>query len=158
MLGTCAAIDAALSLVNEYDIVPIDVNEILVHVSECSRGVSEPLDVKQIPRTYVDAQFSIPWTVATALVRKKVTIDDFTEKAITNITVLDIARKVKPIIDLEDLGQDIFPANVEIKMKNGLVYSKRVNNPKGHPSNPLSWKELEDKFKDCAAHWKKNCI
>ena len=34
----------------------------------------------------------------------------------------------------------------------GKVYSKRQDIAKGHPENPMSWKELSDKFHSCARY------
>ena len=31
------------------------------------------------------------------------------------------------------------------------MYSTRVDIPKGHPSNSMTWEELKEKFRDCAS-------
>ncbi|MBN1849518.1 MAG: MmgE/PrpD family protein [Deltaproteobacteria bacterium] len=154
--ATETAIEATLALVDEHNIRPEDVEQIIVHAGEYSRNVCEPLEVKQNPRSTVDAQFSIPWVVATALIKGKVTIEDFTAEAIKNQTILDVARKVIPMVDAEVIGKDIFPAVVEIKMKDSnTVYSRRENVATGHPDKPLDWETLTGKFRDCARHGRK---
>ena len=40
----------------------------------------EPLDVKRKPHTIVDAQFSLPWMIACAIVRRKVSVKEFTNE------------------------------------------------------------------------------
>ncbi|MFC1933009.1 MmgE/PrpD family protein [Chloroflexota bacterium] len=149
---THTSIDATLALVSEHNVAPEDVDEVSVHVGELARDLSEPLEVKQKPRVFVDAQFSIPWTVATALVKRKVKMEDFTPEAITNPAILQVAQNVKPEIDPEVVGKIRNPSIVEIKMKGSdIVYSRRVDIAKGDPTKPMSWEELIDKFKDCAS-------
>ena len=92
-------IDATLALVSEHRIDYADVEAISVHCGEGVRLLCEPLDIRQKARVPVDAQFSIPWAVATSLVKGKVTIEDFTPEAIINTTVLEVASKVKAEID-----------------------------------------------------------
>ncbi|MBN1847142.1 MAG: MmgE/PrpD family protein [Deltaproteobacteria bacterium] len=154
--ATETAIEATLALVKEHNIKPEDVEQIIVHAGEYSRNVCEPLEVKQNPRGTVDAQFSIPWVVATALIKGKVTIEDFTAEAIKNKPILEFARKVIPMVDAEVIGKDIFPAVVEIKMKDSsTVYSRRENVATGHPDKPLDWEAMTSKFRDCARHGRK---
>jgi 2-methylcitrate dehydratase PrpD len=152
--ATHPSIDAALFLAREHNIVPEDIEEVWVRTGESARLLCEPLEVKQRPRVFVDAQFSIPWMVATALVKRRATIDDVTPNAITNEKVLAVAAKITPIIDdTIGSGRGTPPAEVQIKMKGtGTVYQRTENLPKGHPDNPMSWDELGDKFRDCATH------
>jgi len=39
---------------------------------------------------------------------------------------------------------------VKVYLKDGRVLSRRVEEPKGDPKNPVSWDELLAKFRDCA--------
>ncbi len=42
---------------------------------------------------------------------------------------------------------EAFPCLIEIKTKSGKTFIKIVTYPKGHPKNPLTDRELEEKFK-----------
>ena len=99
-----------------------------------------------------DAQFSFYYTVATALTKGKVFIDDFTEGAINNPQVLAMARKVKVVVDKEKdkLGLAVCPTDIDIETKDGRHYQKHVELVKGHPKNPMSWEEVVQKLKNCA--------
>jgi 2-methylcitrate dehydratase len=41
---------------------------------------------------------------------------------------------------------EAFPCFIEIKNKSGETFTKTVTYPKGHPKNPLTDSELEQKF------------
>ena len=115
----------------------------------------EPLDVKSKPRTIVDAQFSIPYAVARAICSGRVSIEHFTEQAIREKVVLDVAAKVKPEIDAEievAKAREISPAIVTLVARGGHRLTKRVDLPKGHPENPMTFEEIVAKFRDCVAN------
>ncbi|MBN2062752.1 MAG: MmgE/PrpD family protein [Deltaproteobacteria bacterium] len=144
-------IDATLELANENDIPVDNVEEVRATCSEVARLLCEPLEAKQRPRTFVDAQFSIPWVIATALVKRKVSLRDFTPEAILDESVIRISSNVKTFVDPRMEARTTTPAIIEIKMKgSGKIFSKRVDIAKGNPAEPMSWQELCEKFKDCA--------
>jgi 2-methylcitrate dehydratase len=43
------------------------------------------------------------------------------------------------------------PNIIEIKTRDGRLFSKKITYPKGHPKNPVTDKEVEIKFKSLAA-------
>lgn len=146
-----AHVDAALALAKEYDIQPDEVEGILAFVSKEPHIMCDPLEVKRNPRTSVDAQFSIPYAVATALVHREVKINDFTPTAIKDPAVLSLANKVTPVLD-PSLGSHEPPAAVvEVKTRRG-TYRQRIEYAYGHPENPMSDEALAQKFRDCASY------
>ena len=147
---THGAIDAALSAVREYDIAADDVEEVSITVGTMAYGVvCDPIDIKQKPESPVNAQFSAPYTVAAAIVGRKLNLDDFTDEAIKRTQILQLTKKVKTTMDSE---MDFSAAKVEIKMKSGKEYSKRVDIAKGRPDNPMTTEEFNSKFWDCVGH------
>jgi len=151
-----SAIDAATELFHKRPSLWNEIREITISVNqEAYYAVCHPLAIKSEPRTIVDAQFSIPYATAVALIKGKVTLDDFTEKAIRDPGVIALAKKVCPRVDeeIEKMSsREISPAVVEVKTKMGEVYSQRIDIPKGHPQKPMSDGELATKFMDCAHH------
>jgi 2-methylcitrate dehydratase PrpD len=147
-------ISATLELVNQYNIKPEEVDKIMVSVGHAAYNMAcTPLKMKQRPTGMVYAQFSIPYTVARAVVSRKVGLDDFLPDTIKDPAVLQISRKVEPKLVPEFTQQTGFdPVIVEIVTKGNKKYSKRVDVLKGSPANPLTIEELLDKFSDCAAH------
>jgi 2-methylcitrate dehydratase PrpD len=83
-------------------------------------------------------------------------IGDFTPDAIKDPRVLEIAQKVNPIILPELTRREVDPSIVEIKIKDGNRYSRRMDNRIGTPENPMSPEEFADKFRDCLAHGRKH--
>ena len=148
-----APIDGALELAIKHNIKPEDVDEVTIYTNERVLGTAGgPFVIRTDP--LVDAQFSIPYTVAVALTRKKVTLDDFQEKSIRNPKLAKLADRVKVVIDPEfkDSRSVVGPIKIRIKMRDGKELSNRVELAKGHPQNPMTEFELSKKFKDCVKH------
>lgn len=155
--GLHASIDATLQLVKEYDIVPKEVQAITVYESTRNPSVENKLDPDSMdklrhPRGVVDAQFSIPWAVASAIVYRDVFIENFTEEGISNPDIHRMADKVIVKFDskLDEVELMSTPALVEIKTDQGKIYSKRVEFAKGNPKNPVTMEETRENFRRCA--------
>lgn len=148
-----SAIDATLKIIREHKIKPGDVDTITVGINEGGlKYLCDPLEIKRNPRTIIDAQFSIPWTVAVAIARGRVGIEGFTQRALKNKTILALSNKVIPRVDESLCDAVITPAIVEIKTKSGGVYRHRVDDIYGSPQNPMNMDALAEKFRDCASH------
>lgn len=151
---THAYIDAALAIVNQHNIKAEEVREITLICGEVANQLlCVPLEVKCKPRTIVDAQFSIPWTVATAIVRRQVTMEHFTEAAIKSQDILEISGKTKVEPDTGPGSTRLIqPGRMKIATKNGETYYEEVNHALGSPQRPLTFDECARKFRDCASY------
>jgi 2-methylcitrate dehydratase PrpD len=152
-LHTHAAIEGTLNLIERNNIKPKDIKEIHVGVNQQAYNlVVEPIDIKFDPHEVAAAQFSLPFTQGTAVLKKKAFIDDFTEKEIRNPQVLEIAKKVRASVDPEierTSSGRVTPAKVRISTYSGQEFSEKVEFIKGHPNNPISFDELVNKFRMC---------
>ncbi len=149
--GVHPAIDAGLSLAIEDGIRSEDIKEIVLTVTDAHLSLlCTPEEAKKSPRSPVDAQFSIPWGVASAIVGKRVGLDDFTESAIKNKDVLEVTRKMRLEVDntLSKPGPD--PTRVKITSTDGNVFEKVVQVPLGSLERPMSFDDCANKFRDCA--------
>lgn len=144
---------ATLEIVKEHNIDSKAINKITVFTNSNAYNVCALGDHKYLLRNIVDAQFSIPYTVATAAVEGKVFIDDFTKESIKRREVLELAQKVKVEVDpeLDKIPQMIVPNRVELEIKGGKSYAKYVEFVKGHPKNPMSMTECIEKFQQCTS-------
>ncbi|MBI4331744.1 MAG: MmgE/PrpD family protein [Chloroflexi bacterium] len=149
---THGAIDATIDLVKEHGIRPQDVAEIDVAIGDWGYSyVAEPLEAKRNPQNVVDCQFSLPYTVATALVKGSVFIEDFTEEGIKREDIREHLHKVAPRVDKALVTPDNLSGGtaLTIKTKQGREYSKTVLYPRGHSKNPLTMDGVVEKFRRC---------
>ena len=147
--ATNGCIDATLGLVTENNIPPEEISAVIAHVTQTAYGmVGKPFEIREVPQ--VDAQFSIPYTMAIAITGKRVSIDDFFESKIrSDAQRLELARKVEVIADQEPVPRH--RCVIEIKMKNGRSYSNHVEILKGDPRNPVSFEDVAAKFRESSA-------
>ena len=145
--ATHPAIDATLALVRKHNIKPKDVAEIQVSLNNIKMNiVCRPREVKFHPQSFVECQFSLPYCVSNAIVKKDVFIDDFAPEARNHPETRKLIEKVKPIVD------DSLPylsTIVTIRTKDKKKYTKRVDYKKGHPLNPMSMEDIVEKFEKC---------
>jgi len=109
---------------------------------------------KHRPEGVVDAQFSIPYTVAATLVSGGLSLEEFTDAKIRSAEILDLAARVKTILTPEfDHGpMDVKPQVVEIVMRDGKEFATKVIYPKGNPNNPVTSEELVKAFRGMASY------
>jgi len=155
---THASIDAALELQDLYKIDAAEIAEVTVHVSKMvSDMVGAPFKIRANPQ--VDAQFSIPYTVAVALTRGKVFVDDFITDTVKNSpSILELTKKIKVMIDPELAANDISCSNMSIKMLNGETFSFKIDTLKGSPYRPMNFDECAEKFKNCLEYSQKSSL
>src|SRR5512136_604010 len=145
--GIHPAIDAALALTSDENIQSKDIKEIVLSVTDAHLSLlCQPLEAKRSPRSPVDAQFSIPWGVASAIVGRRVGLGDFTDSAIKNREVLDVTQKMQVEVDntLHKPGPE--PTRVKVTTKDGKEFVKVVENPLGSLERPMSFEDCARKF------------
>lgn len=149
---THAGIDAAIKLRKEGLNVG-EIEEIELGVATPTlRTIAQPAKEKARPQTGYAAQFSGPFTVASALVGGGglgVSLDDFTDEAVRDPLKLDLASKVRCVPDDEcdRIFPNQFPAVLSVRLGSGEVREARISHNRGGPQNPLSDEELELKFR-----------
>ena len=148
---THACIDAALALLSKHDIKANQIHEITVYGGDPVYGFSQPPEIKNSPRTIIDAQFSVPWVVATALVKGKVTVDDFTEEALKRQDILNTTKKITARLDTSMNRHGVGPGGVIISMNDGTEYKEEVEYCLGSVERPMTFEDCTKKFRECAA-------
>ena len=149
---THAGIDAALAIRRRHDVDPDEIREIELGAATAAlRTIGEPREEKIAPRSGYHAQFSGPFTVATALLGGGglgVYFDDFTDARARDPRVLSLAARVQTFVDpaCDELFPRRFPAVVRVTMDDGATHEERVMDNRGGPGNPLSEDELRLKF------------
>jgi len=144
---THASIDAALALRDR--VLPADgIERIDVSVAAmAAEMVGKPFRIGTDPQ--VDAQFSIPYTTACALVRGDVFLPDFESDAIADPRVMDLAKRVHVTADQDLAAKDILPARMTVTTRSGDRVSEEVSVPLGNPLKPMSLAHCRSKFHKC---------
>lgn len=106
----------------------------------------EPLDLKRQPPTSYAAKFSTPFGIALGLVRGQAGLSDYTEEAIRDERLLHISRLVDYEIDPDDPYPDVFTGHVRLVYTNGRVEEIEQGFVRGGMENPLSRREIDEKF------------
>jgi 2-methylcitrate dehydratase len=100
------------------------------------------------PHTRETADHSIPYLVVAALVDGEITEKTFTPERFENPEIVDLLSKLTMEEDQEFTRQ--FPktwnCRIEVTEISGRKWTEHLQNPKGHPANPMSDAELEKKF------------
>jgi len=144
---THTPISAVLDLVIEHDLKPAGVVKIRIQsLARAADILSDPS--KYDPHTKETADHSLPYVIAAALVDRQVTPLQFTPEKIMDPEIRAQLRKVEVLADPEI--EKVFPALqrviVTIQRKDGREFIRQLDYPKGDPRNPLSDKEVEEKF------------
>jgi 2-methylcitrate dehydratase PrpD len=149
---THAGIDAAFRLRERVGNLE-DITEIELGVATPTlRTIAQPPEQKARPQSGYHAQFSGPFTVATALLGGGgglgLWLDDFTDANVRDRRYLALAAKVRCVANAEcdAIFPNQFPAVLTIRLKNGEVLVEKVLANRGGSGNPLSFEELKIKF------------
>jgi len=154
--GTHPYIEATLQLAEKYDLKPQNIEAVTFQLLSPNTMLCEPLESKRKPVKAIDAKFSIPFTIATALVRRHVVLDDFLPDALKRDDVLEVSQKVSYEQDNIEPDDNAVPQGlVTIKTKNGKIDSEAVKFIYGNPNNPMSRDAIIDKFMNCASYYLK---
>ena len=141
---THCGIDAAVELHNRVKSEEID--SVKVHIYPSAIRLAGI----RIPKNQDETKFSIPYTLACALVQGSYGIVDMDPPKLTK-EILHIIHNLEMIPDesMEDRKKGIRGTQVEVLKKDGSVLRKTVLTPKGDPENPLTWEEILRKLEVC---------
>ena len=144
-------LDACLDIATRYHPDWQEIKRISIRSSDYTvRLLAMPR--KRDPQNVVDAQFSMPWQAAIALIDGRIDVDTFTEGNIFRPDVRQLMEKVDWVVDeeFERRYPEHYSCAVTVTMEDGSEYTSVVDDPKGDYRNPVSQEELEDKFRKLA--------
>lgn len=144
---THTPISAVLDIVKTNDLHPDQVEKIQIRsLARAADILSDPS--KYDPHTKETADHSLPYVIAAALVERQVTPVQFTMEKIMDPKIREQLRKIEVVADPEI--EKVFPALqrviVHINTTDGRSFSKQLDYPKGDPRNPLTDRDIEEKF------------
>ena len=144
------AMDAILYLVEQHNVDPEEVAEV---VCEVSSVIPQQLMVYRQPQTSLQAKYSLEYCLAIACLDRKASLKQFTDERVIDSRAQDYLSKIKviPVEGAPSIREAMeIPQKVTVKLNNGEQYYCQVDIPKGDHRNPMSDEEIAVKYKDCA--------
>ncbi|MFL4986205.1 MAG: MmgE/PrpD family protein [Xanthobacteraceae bacterium] len=130
-----------------------DIEELVCEVAEGTvHRLWEPLADKRRPPNGYAAKFSTPYCLAAGFVRGAVGLDAFTDAAVRNAGVLALAAKVRYEIDPKNPYPNEYTGHVRAVLRDGRVVEERQPHLRGGGHEPLTRRDLEEKFTLNAQH------
>lgn len=146
---TFAAIDGAQALQREHGLAVADIDSVRVATYRPALEVAGNPD----PRTAAEARFSVPFVVASALVHGSVRLAAFAPERLADPAIRALMARIElqvdPQLDAAFPGQRA--ARVVVRTRDGREFDYLQPNRKGDPEEPLSDKDLDDKFLELVA-------
>lgn len=139
------AIDGALALKKDIKLSLREISGILVETYEV--GVLQ-CGFTWYPETPVEARFSIPYTVAAALVRGRVSLGEFTPETLADETIKELANKVTVVSDPTFTNR--YPrqwgSRITVSFEDGTCLQKQIDHMSGSAACPLTHRQEIEKF------------
>ncbi|WP_403022109.1 MmgE/PrpD family protein [Salinibacterium sp. GXW1014] len=146
--GTHSFVEGALDLREQAPLLDIDRVELLG--APVNIMLAEPIDSKRRPSEAIDAKFSLPFTVASALVHGDVTFDSYTPAALSDPEVLALADRIDFVPDpAKARDESMTHGEITVILRDGRRLHKDIPTPRGNPTSPLGMAGLREKFVEC---------
>ncbi len=142
-------IDCLFDITRRHQIDPRHIARISCGVLIGGRGlIADPIEQKRQVNNIVDAQFSMPYGAAVAILTGKAGLSVFSDEWIQNPVVRELMQKVDCYTspELDDYYPAEWRASASITLDDGAQYHAHVRYALGDPHNPLSWEQLETRF------------
>ena len=145
-----SAIDCMLSLRNTEGIRAQDVDSISVRIFDVAYNIiggGEEGEKKSV-RTKEEADHSLPYILAAALIDGKVTPEQYLPQRITRNDVQALLKKiqVQPSKEFSDRFPNAMPCEITIQLRNGRVVTKAVDDYEGFLTRPMNVASANEKF------------
>ena len=145
-----AHLQAALDLIHKNKIGPENIDRITLFLTESQKRFFGQTGQKSVSGT--EARVSLTFCLASAVATGGLSLRNFTPTGLSDPLTLQLAEKmVSEDITYADLNSFFPPGKVSIRLKSGEVFTNQIDRARGHPSNPMSFEDVANKFSDCAA-------
>ena len=141
-------IEGAISLAREHDLKPDQILSADIYGGPELRAFCEPPETRRKPQTAVEAEDSVLFAVAKALTNREVTLDDLQHAGLGQPEALLLSDRVRYHIEAEPARRGV----LNVATTSGQTHSIQISRPLGHPSNPMSFSALAEKFRNCASY------
>ncbi len=146
-------LDAIVTLVKEHDIRAEDVAEVRIKTNAYTYRILSNPETRRYPKTKFTADHSSYYCAAVAILDRAVGPEQFSDERLQDPRVREMTDRIfierDPKLD-EFVSPGSGQAIVEIITKKGQKYLCQVLQPKGHPMNPMTDADVEEKFRSMA--------
>ena len=141
------AVEAALVLRRRHDIAPQAIERVEIDTFDAGVRLNQ-----NRPQTTEEAQYSLPFPVAAALVRGQLLPTDIAGASLTDADIVSMNDRIRPIT--VDEFDRLFPARriarARIYLKDGTVHESEPVTARGDAETPLSDAEIAAKYHSVA--------
>jgi len=134
----------------------ISADDIQEMVCETAEGIVhrlwEPLADKQRPPNGYAAKFSTPYCIAAAFTHGSIGLDAFADDRVNDPRVLALAAKVRYKIDPHNPYPSNYTGHIRATLRDGMMIEERQPHLRGGAREPLTRREIEEKFMGNARH------
>lgn len=145
------AMDLMTELAQCKEVYAADIESIIVKTYQVAIDITD----NDAPDTQYASKFSLQFCTALALIEGEGGIDIFNEETLWDPQIRDLMKRVQIEVDpnIDNQYPEKWGASVELKMRSGKTMAMETDFPKGDPENPVSKRELSDKFHRLAKEW-----
>jgi 2-methylcitrate dehydratase PrpD len=106
-----------------------------------------------VPQTGLEAKFSMPYTIARAILDDTIGFETFTDRLVREERAQALTRRISMYVHAGieaawKMGSR--PVHVRLKLRDGRLLERQIDISKGNPEVALTGDELNVKFEDCA--------
>ena len=112
------------------------------------QAVCEPVVAKRRPKSDYDAKFSLPYAVASGLLRGRLGVADLLPDALVEPRIEQLMDRVEYAVDPASDFPRHYSGEVVVTLDDGRTVGHRVAVNRGNPERPLANAEIEAKFFD----------
>ncbi|MDA8103728.1 MAG: MmgE/PrpD family protein [Nitrospiraceae bacterium] len=104
------------------------------------------------PTTGLQGKFSMEYCMATAVLRRRAGLAEFTDAGVNDPDIQAFIPRVDVVVDprLEAMGYQHVRSRVRVETVDGNIFEGEAEWAQGYPTKPLSADQLAGKFVDCA--------
>ncbi len=140
-----AGVEALLMLIRQHSIAPSSINAISLSVPTANAGmVNRPPP----PQNRAAALGSGQYVMAATAIGGKMDLSCFEDAMLSDVHVRDLQKLVTVVGEaaLDRYFPQSWPGRVHVRLNDGRSYTNEIIVPKGEGANPMSEKDIEEKF------------
>ena len=136
-------------LIREHQIKPGDVEEVRAGTNHNMQNAL----IHRDPQDELQAKFSMEFCLAVLLVTGRGNLPEFADEVVRRGDIREMIKRIRFEVhpEAEAAGYDKMTTILDIRLKDGRTVSGRADFGKGSPANPMTYDEVAEKFRGCAA-------